>query len=668
MTRYEKAWQALVRKEGERLKSSRKVMAENGAREKLNPTVGTECGGYLITTINREVFQKNFGDSNYKEPQPESELIQKEHHPHWFCYALEYHLKLEKTGKPSLDGDVRPMVIHQFSTVFYPWQRGFFTKFEQKLDEILLNRIYAEHYAAELAERQEATQSAGHQMKDQLGKRSFVAWDALPKGKVKDLRDKVKKGLRIGIDGIEALKSDNDDGVPQIQGSNHYDIEVGKTAWSSKPAHKNRWVNSLVPMREMVPESQRYQEINEIDKESSMDSVSNRNLSTLVSPKQDTLMIMVDGRWPGELNDAEDTSINHTEEANRTAKLKSPEVTVSQQYQVWKEVRAPGVTVINGLSLDDAKIVCGNVEGVATENQTNTLQAVSSRPENSDTVHAIQALPEMKPRVRPHEEDLAYKEEEEDVEVQTLADSGAKNTLPRRFVVNAKFKLFGKHETEIFIMQDVERPKLQHYRIKFPGELSLGAFMPSLAGSDFDAIAMRDSLLEYRSSGKRSGLSLSTEITLSGFLQPVHALLRDAFGQERPRINVTTRFAITSPELCLLKAPEPLGFTLRGELPEVNVPDLFGVLTVTHIGVDVTGRRRGSAGGYDLGYGFFGKGRVDATTAVSWRISKFGQYWSIAIRAEFGDWKDVAGVKGVDVRNLLPPHPNFQGFELQSAD
>jgi len=64
---------------------------------------------------------------------------------------------------------------------------------------------------------------------------------------------------------------------------------------------------------------------------------------------------------------------------------------------------------------------------------------------------------------------------------------------------------------------------------------------------------------------------------------------------------------------------------MRGELPKVDIPDLFGVLTVTHIGIDVMGRRRGSAGGYDLGYAFFGRGHVDTATTVKWRISKFDQ-------------------------------------------
>jgi len=51
------------------------------------------------------------------------------------CYALEYILVQNEPVEP-LSRDI------EFKTVFYPWQRGFFTKFEQTLDEVVLERVY----------------------------------------------------------------------------------------------------------------------------------------------------------------------------------------------------------------------------------------------------------------------------------------------------------------------------------------------------------------------------------------------------------------------------------------------------------------------------------------------------------------------------------------------
>ena len=114
---------------------------------------------------------------------------------------------------------------------------------------------------------------------------------------------------------------------------------------------------------------------------------------------------------------------------------------------------------------------------------------------------------------------------------------------------------------------------------------------------------------------------------LSGELQPVNSLLRNVFGQTTARIDITTiPDSSTSPSDALMRVPKPLGFTLLHKLAEVNIPDVFGVLTVTHIGVDVVGRRLASTGEYELGYGFFGRGHVREATLVKWRINKFGEH------------------------------------------
>jgi hypothetical protein len=136
MTRYEKAFQALVCREGDRFKPE-------GANGKKAGGFGDAGGGQLHANINRNNYSEIFGfgefpgsnKAKFSIPQPSSSAEQLGQLPLWLCYALDYTL--------SQKNDVGPLGNRpQFSTVFYPWQRGVFTKFEQKLDEALLGFAY----------------------------------------------------------------------------------------------------------------------------------------------------------------------------------------------------------------------------------------------------------------------------------------------------------------------------------------------------------------------------------------------------------------------------------------------------------------------------------------------------------------------------------------------
>jgi len=226
--------------------------------------------------------------------------------------------------------------------------------------------------------------------------------------------------------------------------------------------------------------------------------------------------------------------------------------------------------------------------------------------------------------------------------------------VPPKFVVQGAFKLFGLHQSILSTLKTAlsatrsSSSLAQTYQISIPSVLSLDSLLPPLANSQLDAIALNNTTFTYASHGRHAGLSLYTTVTLSGFLQPVNALLRDVLGQQRPRIDVSGRLSTVPLPECLVRVPQPLGFTLTGELPDVSV-NLFGLLTVTHIGIEVSGTRKSSAGDYDVGYGFFGTGRISATTTVGWRIKKLGQMWSISIYTELTSWKNMAGIDGVDV-------------------
>ena len=393
-------------------------------------------------------------------------------------------------------------------------------------------------------------------------------------------------------------------------------------------------------------------------------------------------------------SDETDTNLDLTETAEKSTKESSLEDLAAQMPTpemgaVWDEVHAPGPTSIDGLLLSNAKIVVGrgdfsdSIEAKDFEISNRDSDFHKDIPEwaatggarTKDTIqdkagdfqdrletsrlHTILPSPAMQRNKKSSVEHVSSKAElsiqQEPKPTTHIQHKGeqkgpATKATPSGFVVQADFLLFGKHKVSLSSLQSASQTGAQHYRIALPTELSLGVFMPSLAGSDLDAIALRDTTVTYRSQGTQAGLTLHTTITLSGMLQPVNALLRDVFGQTKPRIDVTTVLSTSrSARECLTRVPQPLGFTMRGELPEVNIPDLFGVLTVTHIGIDVMGSRRGSAGGYDMGYAFFGRGHVGAATQVKWRIDKFGEHWSVSVYTESSSWKNVAGIDGVDV-------------------
>lgn len=600
MTRYEKAWQAMVLKEGHRLKPT----SMEGAEAALLKKNGKDGAGYIYTWTERDEYRSEYG-FNYADngwgkevdlvKQPMTKEDQEAHLPPWLTYSLKYKLVQKSDVLPLGEG------MKSFETFFYPWQRGFFTKFEQKLDEIILESTYTAYHAKN-KDSVTAKVDQGHNQA-QTGQPAVLV---------------VPEGMFQGLTGSDVHEqqtlSDGDHDVAARELLKGEDEDMGP---SKKLKGNGKKHSSRVDLEE--PLNIQPDDFFAIAAAPMMNLANRVRVTKIVEASDDT--------------EALDPTVAQSN-------LDEPEAAPEVQA-VWEQVHAPGPTFIDGLLFANAEIVGGgsasNAEKTGVDDGVTLGSAAqgSSLTDSDSTNETVPAL---------------------DVVFDSLATSILKphskpaqppiTPVPERFVVKAKFKLFNRFHADIYSLHDSHCPRVQHYRVNLPKELSLGALLPSQAGSDLDAIALRNTSLEYRSHGTATGLRIATEITLSGLLQPVSALLRDVFGQDRPRINVS---GVISSSMTLVRPPEPLGFTLRGELPEVNVPDLFGVLTVTHIGLDVMGSRRGSAGGYDLSYAFFGRGRVDAATAVEWRVERLGELWKIAVQAESGEWKNVAGVDGVHV-------------------
>ncbi|XHF96737.1 hypothetical protein AWENTII_000355 [Aspergillus wentii] len=114
MTRYETSWQKYIVQLGE---------------DKNHK------GGILEAAIKRDVYETDFADGNITTPQPE--LFTDTTCPGWLCCAMDYRLSVQ--GSPDIrnQNKVDPFK-GPFATTFYPFQRGFFTKFEYFLDDEIL--------------------------------------------------------------------------------------------------------------------------------------------------------------------------------------------------------------------------------------------------------------------------------------------------------------------------------------------------------------------------------------------------------------------------------------------------------------------------------------------------------------------------------------------------
>ena len=150
---------------------------------------------------------------------------------------------------------------------------------------------------------------------------------------------------------------------------------------------------------------------------------------------------------------------------------------------------------------------------------------------------------------------------------------------------------------------------------------------------------------------------MHTTILLSGVLQPVNAILRDVFGQDKPRVDVS---CLLSSDLEAMKKPlTPIGFTLRGELPDLDF-DLFDVLKILHLGVDVIATRKGPNGGYDIDYGFFGCGRIlgfkkgqNLDVLVTWNFCRYGLTNHLLVSTESDTWVNVGGIENFNVSSSM---------------
>lgn len=197
-------------------------------------------------------------------------------------------------------------------------------------------------------------------------------------------------------------------------------------------------------------------------------------------------------------------------------------------------------------------------------------------------------------------------------------------------------------------------------RIALPDSVSLGTIIPHFAGSLLDSITLKKPHLMYRSfsnGSKPPGLRIHTDIVLSGALQPASDILQTVFGQTHPALTVA---GFLGTQRDWAKPLIPVGFTLSGALRQMEV-NLFGVVEVTDIGVDLIASRAvkedGSRLGYEFGHAFWGSAGVKVPGSVvpmrvDWNlgVGPTGEY-SMMMSMQDDAWTDVMGIQGLNVSN-----------------
>ena len=594
LPRYEKCWQDLVKRFGSKYPN-----------DKFFLTTNTRNQAYRIKDANNIDIAPEYKTWNV---------------PRWVCYSLDYQLRQNRSSNE---------VVPIFATTFYPFQRGYFTSFEQELDSVVLDSYIMDYDVLNVEEAKGASEK--------------LEWSIVPP---------------------EAT---------ELLGKRAADVDLDDEEWKMATKEEKGGGMALEdqPVGYLVAEELSYMSAAQVE-------VPEIQMNTV--------------------------TMERVEELPPTTETSAQEI----HQAVWEELHAPGPTTVDGIILENSQLVIATEDSLPIEkvaqnyglaNQSISALSMSVQPAltinesiaqddvppvetgssgQSDSASSILWSPpgensDIMPLAITNEDiammtvgDVEMSRELSSMMVSDGADplgplqvekpegpqQPQAGAVPDEFVLKGSYKLFGVLQTELYSLQS---PNVQgvHHRISLPGEMSLGKLVPSLADSDMNAIKLVNTTITYRSHATEtapSGLSLSTSVYLSGFLQPINTVLRDVLGQDKPHIDMTGLLGTGDIEV-LTRVPTPKGFTLRGELPGVKV-NLFGIMDITQLGLDIMGTRMGSKGGYKYAYGFFGSGKI-ADASVDWYIMKYGRSYHITIVTQSDTWTNVGGITGINVGNHL---------------
>ncbi|KAI1759626.1 hypothetical protein GGR53DRAFT_527038 [Hypoxylon sp. FL1150] len=245
----------------------------------------------------------------------------------------------------------------------------------------------------------------------------------------------------------------------------------------------------------------------------------------------------------------------------------------------------------------------------------------------------------------------------------------AAHDSPANFAWVGDLKLFGLVPAQLYMYHHVSdelHPYTEIVKLAKTEQISLGTFIPSLEGSEWDMIRLNNMILgwQHRTSRGRArtirqkGMYLETDIAFQGVLQPVSDFMRDFFRQEHPSLHVMAWLGSTR---TYDKVDQPASLILRSTLEHISV-NVLDILEFREIGLELTAHQE-----YDMyeqkaswrfGYGFLGLVNVNVPgTAIplqaEYCLRKEYKSWMLALRLTDDEWTDVFGVKGLKLSEVM---------------
>ncbi|SCV54209.1 uncharacterized protein FFB14_13525 [Fusarium fujikuroi] len=194
------------------------------------------------------------------------------------------------------------------------------------------------------------------------------------------------------------------------------------------------------------------------------------------------------------------------------------------------------------------------------------------------------------------------------------------------------------------------------------GRLSLGEFLPSLKDGVLDSIVL-DNLRfcyveDFGDPFLPSGAYFETDIVFQGAMQPVSDALRDFFGQDKPALHFSAHLG------AYRDWDDPwdvVNLVLSASLDRISFKAL-GIFEWTRLGVEVLAFAdvdcTNDVNPWSLGFGFFGDVNMTVPGSIvplraTYRLRKMFDTYSLLVRLQDDEWKDVFGIRGFDLQQVL---------------
>jgi hypothetical protein len=403
----------------------------------------------------------------------------------YIVFKMQYSLQLTESF-PSLKELDRSL----FSTCFHPFQLGFFTKFEQELDLLNLNKLYPDVPADE--EETEEAAEVGNIMQEENNH---------PAEANAGVRQEM--GEPTGVDA----------GIPE-----EIDADPGPEA-GIQPGR----INVKRPLEDLSSEFEPY-EVFDISK-GGRRRIPN-NDSSMILPKykprikkkpakaeqtipkakysmarEEFYEEMVHARSPTLRNDVVVTRILDSEtieplQYDPWGAHMSPQNASVAHNQTWADLFVPGSTKVGGLVLENATPVLSTpysptqrvsrVQMIERQREDVPAVTLARNDSSSDaTMFSQGADLEVVPTF--FSESPVQRTHRIELEASSLPSTAPifPNMTPDEFVLKGDFKLFGIMSVQLYSLQSPNVPGV-HHQVSIPGDLSLGNLIPSVAHSGMD--------------------------------------------------------------------------------------------------------------------------------------------------------------------------------------